>query len=172
MDLPAILFYLFTILTVGSAAFMVFSKNIVHSAFALMFALTGVAALYVLLYADFIAATQMLVYVGGILILILFGIMLTSQDFTLSLRTVTVNMVPASVLSAAVVLLLFIVFFTSKWTTIEPVDRDETVYDMGILLMNEFLLPFQVAGVLLLVAIIGALFMSTRSVNVNENEKQ
>ncbi|NBC66589.1 MAG: NADH-quinone oxidoreductase subunit J, partial [Bacteroidetes bacterium] len=76
MEFTAILFYVFAILTIGSASIMVFSKNIVHSAFALMFTLIGVAAIYVLLYADFLAATQLLVYVGGILILILFGVML------------------------------------------------------------------------------------------------
>jgi NADH:ubiquinone oxidoreductase subunit 6 (subunit J) len=101
MELTTILFYLFSIVTVGAAAVMVFSKNIVHSAFALMFTLIGVAALYVLLYADFLAATQLLVYVGGILILILFGVMLTTQGQTFSFKTITVNIAPASILSGA-----------------------------------------------------------------------
>jgi NADH:ubiquinone oxidoreductase subunit 6 (subunit J) len=165
MELSAILFYAFTVLTVGSAAYMVFSKNIVHAAFALIFSLSGVAALYVLLYADFVAATQILVYVGGILILILFGIMLTTLDFTENLKTVTVNMLPASLLSGAVAILLLYVFFAAEWTTIVPADRDGTMYDLGMMLMNEYLLPFQIAGVLLLVAIIGALLMSTRHKN-------
>lgn len=165
MELTAILFYAFTILTVGSAAYMVFSKNIVHAAFALIFSLTGVAALYVLLYADFIAATQILVYVGGILILILFGIMLTTLDFSENLKTVTVNMLPATILSGAVGLLLLYVFYAAEWTTIVPPERDETMFDLGMMLMNEYLLPFQITGVLLLVAIIGALLMSTRNRN-------
>ena len=162
MDLPAILFYLFTLLTVGSAVVMVFSKNIVHSAFALMFALIGVAALYALLYADLVAATQLMIYVGGILILVLFGVMLTTQQFTESLKTVAVNMVPASVLSAAVAALLLFVFYSTEWNLIEPIERDATVADLGNMLLNEYILPFQAAGALLLVAIIGALLMSTQ----------
>ncbi len=161
MELTAILFYVFAITTVVSAAVMVFSRNIVHSAFALMFTLIGVAALYVLLYADFVAATQLLVYVGGILILILFGVMLTSQGYSFSFKSITVNLVPASVLSVAAAGLLIFAFVTTDWS-INPVERDETVYDIGMLLMGDYLLPFIAAGVLLLIAIIGAILMATR----------
>lgn len=162
MDLTAILFYLFSFITIVSAGIMVFAKNIVHSAFALMFSLLGVAVLYVLLYADFIAATQLLVYVGGILILILFGMMLTNQGFTFDFKTITVNLVPASILSAAAAVLLIIAFSSTTWNVIRPVERDETVYDLGMLLMQEYILTFIIAGVLLLIAIIGAILMATR----------
>lgn len=162
MELTTILFYLFSIVTIGAAAVMVFSKNIVHSAFALMFALIGVAALYVLLYADFIAATQLLVYVGGILILILFGVMLTSTGYTFNYQTITVNLVPASLLSAATAVLLIYAFVTTDWKISEVTERTDTVYDLGILLMGDYILPFIIAGVLLLIAIIGAILMATR----------
>ncbi len=162
MELTTILFYLFSIVTLGSAAVMVLSRNIVHSAFALMFTLMGVAALYVLLYADFLAATQILVYVGGILILILFGIMLTSQGMTFSFKTVTVNFIPAILLSGATAILLTGVFWKTNWNVIEPVERTETVYEMGMMLMGEYMLPFITVGVLLLVAIIGAILMATK----------
>lgn len=162
MELTTILFYLFALLTVGAAVVTVFSKKIVHSAFALMFALLGVAALYVLLYADFLAATQLLVYVGGILILILFGVMLTSQGHEFSFKAITVNLVPASILSAATALLLIIVFTTTNWNVIVPANREETIYDLGMLLMGDYILPFIAIGVLLLIAIIGAILMATR----------
>jgi len=162
MELTTILFYLFAIVTISAAAVMVFSRNIVHSAFALMFALIGVASLYVLLYADFIAATQLLVYVGGILILILFGVMLTTQGQTFSFKTTTVNLIPASVLSVAALLLLIYAFVNTGWTISESAVREETVHDMGMMLMGEYILPFIVVGVLLLIAIIGAILMSTR----------
>jgi NADH:ubiquinone oxidoreductase subunit 6 (subunit J) len=161
MELTTILFYLFSIVTVGAAAVMVFSKNIVHSAFALMFSLIGVASLYVLLYADFIAATQLLVYVGGILILILFGIMLTTQGYTFSFKTITVNLVPASVLSVTVAALLIFTFLTTNWVIAESEPAD-TIYELGMLLMGDYILPFIIAGVLLLIAIIGAILMATR----------
>ncbi|MFO7799244.1 MULTISPECIES: NADH-quinone oxidoreductase subunit J [Rhodohalobacter] len=169
MELTAILFYLFSLVTIGSASVMVFSKNVVHSAFALMFTLIGVAALYALLYADFLAATQLLVYVGGILILILFGLMLTGQGHTVSFKSVTVNMVPATVLSIAAGVLLIYAFVTTGWNVIEPIERDETVYEMGMMLMGSYILPFIVIGVLLLIAIIGAILMSTRISTENTN---
>jgi NADH-quinone oxidoreductase subunit J len=162
MELTTILFYLFALVTIGSAAVVVFSRNIVHSAFSLMFTLMGVAALYVLLYADFLAATQLLVYVGGILILILFGVMLTSQGYTISFKSITVNLVPASILSVAAAALLIYAFATTPWTIKEVEERTDTVHELGMMLMSDYILPFIVAGVLLLVAIIGAILMSTR----------
>src|SRR5512137_1644583 len=73
------IFLFFALCAVIGAGFVAFSKNIVHSAFALLLSFFGVAGLYVLLSADFIAATQVIVYIGGILVLILFGVMLTEQ---------------------------------------------------------------------------------------------
>lgn len=163
MELTTILFYLLALLTLGGAAIMVFSNNIVHSAFALMFSLIGLAALYVLLYADFVAATQLLVYVGGILILILFGVMLTSQESTkLNFKTVTVNILPASILSIAVAVLLTGLFINTQWNLAAQTPPSDTVYDLGMILMSDYLLPFIIAGILLLIAIIGAILMATR----------
>ncbi len=141
---------------------MVFSRNIVHSAFALMFTLIGVAALYVLLYADFLASTQLLVYVGGILILILFGVMLTTQGHSFSFKINSVNLIPASVLSLATAVLLIFAFTSTEWTIAEVSERDDTVYELGMMLMGDYILPFIIAGVLLLIAIIGAIVMATR----------
>jgi NADH-quinone oxidoreductase subunit J len=78
MDIYTIIFYIFAVITLGAACIVVFSRNIVRAAFALLFAFFGVAGIYVFLLADFIAITQLLIYVGGILVLILFGVMLTS----------------------------------------------------------------------------------------------
>lgn len=169
MELTAILFYLFSLVTIGAAATMVFSRNIVHSAFALMFTLIGVAALYVLLYADFIAATQLLVYVGGILILILFGMMLTTQGEPVSFKISTVNVIPSTVLSVAAGVLLIYAFLKTDWNITETAERSETVYDLGMMLMGSYILPFIAVGVLLLIAIIGAILMSTRLATETED---
>lgn len=170
MELTSILFYLFSILTLTAATVMVFSKNIVHSAFALMFTLIGVAALYVLLYADFLAATQLLVYVGGILILILFGVMLTTQGQSFSFKAISVNIIPASLLSGAVAVLLIYAFLQTEWKITESGIREETVREMGMMLMGGYILPFIVVGILLLIAIIGAILMSTRLSANNDGE--
>src|SRR3954452_12493743 len=76
----AILFYLFALMAGGSALCVVISRNIVRTAVALLFTLTGVAGLYFLLSAEFLAAVQLVVYAGGTLILIVFGVMLTSKS--------------------------------------------------------------------------------------------
>src|SRR6266566_9119307 len=82
-----VIFYFFAVLTVASAAIVVFSSSLIYSAFALLFTFFGVAALYVFLGADFLAATQLVIYVGGILILLLFGVMLTHKLYDLDLRS-------------------------------------------------------------------------------------
>lgn len=163
MDLFAVVFYLFAILIIGSAGVMVFSKNIVHSAFALMFTLGGLAVFYGLLYAGFVAVTQLLVYVGGILVLILFGVMLTTQGFFEKVKTRTVNLLPSTLFAAVVGALLIFVFVTTDWILV-PMQGDEvSMTGLGELLLTDFMLPFQVAGVLLLLAIIGAVLMAART---------
>src|SRR5208282_532198 len=84
------IFYLLAILTVGSSAIVAFSRNIVHSTFALLGAFMGVVGIYVMLAADFVAMVQLLVYVGGILVLTIFAVMLTQgiADVTVSNRAV------------------------------------------------------------------------------------
>lgn len=163
MDLFAISFYVFAIITVAAALVMVFSRNIVRSAFALLFSLLGIAVLYVLLYADFVAATQLLVYIGGILILILFGVMLTTQGYTPKFESVAINLLPSSIFAGLIAVLLIGVFMTTNWNLVAVEETDSTISDLGVMLLNEYILPFQIAAVLLLVAIIGAVFMASRS---------
>ena len=74
-----ILFLCVCMLIIVSAFWVIVSPNLVHSAVSLLFTLFGVAGLYVFLYADFIAAAQVIIYVGGILVLIIFGVMLTNK---------------------------------------------------------------------------------------------
>lgn len=165
MNLFAVVFYLSAILVIGCAVIMVFSKNIVHSAFALMFTLAGVAVLYVLLNAGFVAVTQLLVYVGGILVLLLFGVMLTTRGHFEKVKTRTVNLLPATLFASMVALLFIFVFLATNWSTSRFIDDKGSVQGLGELLLTNFLLPFQVVGVLLLLAIIGAVLMSVRKNN-------
>ncbi|TVQ66660.1 MAG: NADH-quinone oxidoreductase subunit J [Balneolaceae bacterium] len=172
MELTTILFYLFSAVTLGAAAVMVFSRNIVHSAFALMFSLIGVAALYVLLHADFMAATQLLVYVGGILVLILFGVMLTNQGHNTGFRAGSVNLLPATLLSVTAAAVLIYAFVTADWAITDAEGLTETVHPLGMMLMGDYLLPFISAGVLLLIAIIGAILISTKLSDRSENSSE
>src|ERR671930_500926 len=106
-------FYVFATLTVGSAAVVVFSRSLIYSAFALLFTFFGVAALYVFLGADFLAATQLVIYVGGILILLLFGVMLTHKLYDLDLRSEVTQFLPGLIVAFG----LFLVLTLTAWRT-------------------------------------------------------
>ncbi|MBN1568275.1 MAG: NADH-quinone oxidoreductase subunit J [Acidobacteria bacterium] len=157
-----IIFYAFAAMTIGSAAVVVFSRSLIHSAFALLFTFFGVAGLYAFLGADFLAATQMVIYVGGILVLLLFGVMLTHKLYDLNLRSETYQMLPALVVVLAVFGLLATVMMRARW---HEGSRDATVPTtaaIGELFMNDYILPFEAASILLLIALIGAAMIVRR----------
>ncbi len=163
MQLFDIIFYFFAVITVVSAGVVVFSRNVVYAAFALMFTFFGVAALYVLLYADFIAVTQVLVYVGGILVLMLFGLMLTNRVVNVEIKSGAVQTVPGLILAAVVAGSLAGIFY-STWHTVPaaPISMLSTTRQLGELLMTAYILPFEVASVVLLIALIGAAMLARR----------
>ena len=154
--LSQIIFYCFAVMTVGSAAVVVFSRSLIRSAFALLFTFFGVAALYAFLGADFLAATQMVIYVGGILVLLLFGVMPTHNLYDLNLKSETYQFVPALAVVAIVFGVLATVMLRSRWYAGEPMAPEPTTAAIGQLLMKDYVLPFEVASILLLIALIGA----------------
>ena len=170
MELYDAVFYCFALITVISAFIVVFSKNMVYSAFALLFTFFGVAGLYVLLQADFLAVTQILIYVGGILTLILFGVMLTNKVISVEIKTGTVHAVPALII-VAVVAGTFAGLFYSTWraATAPPLALPSTMRSLGEMLMTGYLLPFEVASVVLLVALLGAALTARRTRKSAEN---
>mgnify|MGYP001612961740 FL=1 len=116
MELKQLVFYLFALLTVGSAVVVVTVRNIVHAAFALMVTLFGIAGLYVFLQADFLAATQVIIYVGGILVLILFGVMMTSGKLDMKLKLERGQLFWGGLVSLLLFLLLLTVITnTPQW---------------------------------------------------------
>jgi NADH-quinone oxidoreductase subunit J len=156
-------FYVFAFITIVSAFVVVFSKNIIYSAFSLLFTFFGVAGLYVLLQADFLAVTQILIYVGGILVLMLFGVMLTNKVVNVELKTGVIHTVPALILVAVVAGSLSGLFYSAWRTTPDPgTSLTTTTKSIGELLMTTYLLPFEVASVILLVALIGAALMARK----------
>ncbi len=163
MDLTSqIVFYFFAAITVFSAALVVFSRSLIYSAFGLLFTFFGVAALYVYLGADFLAATQMVIYVGGILVLLLFGVMLTHKLYDLNLKTETFQFVPALLLILAVFLTLLGVLLRTRWYDGGPRVPAPTTAAIGELFMKEYILPFEIASIFLLVALIGAAMIVRR----------
>ena len=166
--LKTFIFYGFALMTVASALLVVTVRNIVHAAFSLMVTLFGVAGLYVFLQADFLAATQVIVYVGGILVLILFGVMMTSGRLEMRIHVERGQLLLGGVIALALLMLLLTVIAnTPAWknriddgTALPP-----TTEKIGELILNgPFLLPFEVVSVLLLVALIGAALISRKEV--------
>ena len=163
MELYDIAFYVFALITVGSAAVVVFSRSVIYAAFSLLFTFFGVAALYALLSADFLAVTQILIYVGGILVLILFGVMLTNRVISVDIKTSAVQTVPALLVVALVAgSLTGVAYSTWRSASAPPATIVTTTTPIGELLMTTYLLPFEVASVVLLVALIGAALVSRR----------
>lgn len=159
---PRIIFWFFTALMIGSALVVVHGKNLVHSAFALLATFFSVAVFYALLGADFLAGAQVLIYVGGILTLILFGVMLTNRIFDVNLRTETFQIGPAVLVSAGVFATLVLVIVKTPWREMSLVEEGPTTAKIGQLLVTQYLLPFEVASVLLLVALLGAAMLVRR----------
>ncbi len=157
-----VVFYFFAALTVVSAAVVVFSRSLIYSAFALLFTFFGVAVLYVFLGADFLAATQMIIYVGGILVLLLFGVMLTHKLYDLNLKTETYQVIPGLALVLAVFLTLVYVMTQTTWYSRGQRSLDPTTSEIGRLFMTDYILPFELASVFLLVALIGAAMIVRR----------
>jgi NAD(P)H-quinone oxidoreductase subunit 6 len=154
------IFYALAALTVGSALMVAFSRNIVYSTFALLGAFMGVVGIYILLAADFVAMVQLLVYVGGILVLTIFAVMLTAGigDVTVSNRAVGTGPAIVTVLVAAG-LMMYAVMRT-PWHQSTSLTTLPTTYGIGNAFLGDYVLPFEVASLVLLAALIGAIVIS------------
>jgi NADH-quinone oxidoreductase subunit J len=160
--LTQIVFYFLAAVVVGSATVVVFARSIIRSAFALLYTFLGVAAIYVLLGADFLAATQMVIYVGGILILLLFGVMLTHKLYDLNFKSETFQFFPALVAVIAVFAALVNFMLRAHWYNGGQRPSLPTTAAIGDLLMKDYILPFEAASILLMVALIGAAMIVRR----------
>jgi NADH-quinone oxidoreductase subunit J len=204
-----LIFYIFLVVTLGGALVTAFSKNIVYAAFALLFTFFGVAGLYVMANADFLAITQLMVYVGGILILLIFGVMLTNRIASANITMSSGSRWASGLLSLGLFAILCMAYFGSgatktmktpdgKWQTVSnfptyksqpwassPWNKDAnerilnvkygtpeemkkgegssgTANEIGKLMLNDYLLPFEIVSVVLLVALVGAAMIARK----------
>jgi NADH-quinone oxidoreductase subunit J len=150
------IFLAFGLLTIASAMVVAFSKRIVHAVFALLFTFMGVAGLYGLLRADFLAGAQVMIYVGGILVLLLFGVMLTHKIQSVGLKNPSFQRGPAGAICIVLLgLLLFVIYKTPWHLASRPLDAP-TAPLIGRHLMGDFLLPFEVVSFILFAVLVGA----------------
>lgn len=151
-----LIFWCFVALTLGSAIIVVMHDRIIYSAFALLFTFFGVAALYLYLAADFLAASQVLIYVGGILTLIIFGVFLTAKISSLDIPQLTHQRYLALIPLVLIGFGIGWVFWTTSWPA-RSLSVGPTTADLGKLLLSSYLVPFEAASVLLLAALVGAM---------------
>ncbi len=158
--LAQVIFFALAALTIGSAAFVAFSRNIVYSTFSLLGAFMGVIGIYILLAADFVAMVQLLVYVGGILVLTIFAVMLTQgiADVTVSNRAV--GAAPALVTVGIAGLVMLYAIVRTHWHQAAQSSIAPTTYGIGNAFLGDYVLPFEVASLVLLAALIGAVVIS------------
>jgi NAD(P)H-quinone oxidoreductase subunit 6 len=152
-------FYLLAVLAVAGALIVAASKNIVHSAFALLATFLGVAGLYVLLAADLIAVVQLLVYVGGILVLILFAVMLTSRIVEADISNPSLGALGG--LFALVVVCGPLLWVAPRFpAAAQTAAIVPTTAKIGGELLGPYVLPFEVVSVLLVAALVGAVTLA------------
>jgi NADH-quinone oxidoreductase subunit J len=157
MTLYDLAFYIFAAVTLISAVVVVSTRHIVYSAFSLLFTFMGVAGIYVLLGADFIAIVQIVIYVGGILILLLFGVMLTNKITNVQIKTGTLQIIPAIIGIGLFAGILVNLLLNTNWKISNTeVPLTTTIYELGRYLITDYVLIFELLGILLLVALIGA----------------
>ncbi|HEY4716877.1 MAG TPA: NADH-quinone oxidoreductase subunit J [bacterium] len=164
MTVLAVLQYILSVMIVLSAVYVVLSGNLVRAAFALFFTLFAVAGFYLTLKAELIAGFQILVYVGGILIIILFGIMLTPEYFKIRVFSEPVRIFPAAIISLILFFAVYVVGYEMFYIMNTAEQPYTGTYDIGVMLLSNYILPFEAASLVLLVVLIGAAVLSRREV--------
>ncbi|MDX3916038.1 MULTISPECIES: NADH-quinone oxidoreductase subunit J family protein [Olivibacter] len=178
MNINLLLFYVLAFTAVGSAILIVSMKNLVRSLFLFFVTLFAVAGLYVFALADFVAVTQVIVYVGGVLVLMLFAFMLSNKVLLNDLQSGFKGVFSLPSWQAGMVsLALFTVLLTVVWqvATNQPQwitdakekqlliqHHDNTIHHLGINLMTRFILPFEVVSIFLMMALMGAAHLARK----------
>ncbi|HET8723288.1 MAG TPA: NADH-quinone oxidoreductase subunit J [Anaeromyxobacteraceae bacterium] len=156
-------FWFLAALTVGGAAGVALSRNILYSALGLLASLLGVAGLYVFLSADFVAVAQIMIYIGGVLVLILFAVMLTNRIGEVKVSNASMGWASGGLLAALMLGLLLVVAFEVPWA-VRPMPALPTTAPLGHGLLQRWLLPFELASLILLATLIGAIIIARKEI--------
>lgn len=163
VDLNIIAFYLLTGFSVFAALGILFARNVVHAVFLLVLVFLGIAGIFIISNAEFVGVTQIMIYIGGVLVLMMFGIMLTHRIDGKKLESENRRVVPAALLGIGLMALLYF-----------PLKEGFPIYDfettansdfsvteqIGIHLMTTELIALEVTAILLLMALVGAAYLA------------
>jgi NADH-quinone oxidoreductase subunit J len=178
MTMVQIMFYLMGFIALASSLFVAASKSLVRSVFMFFVTLLALAGLYVLALADFIAITQIVIYVGGILVLILFAFMLSGKEVLADLqqqnnRFISISKFPGLLLAVLFFIVMVNIVFKADvdhlgWVKKAVEQKTEItpgsvmVNNIGINLMTHYLLPFEAISILLMMALVGAAHLARK----------
>jgi len=155
-------FYILAGTIILSAIMVVTMRNIFHSALFLVLCFFAVAGIYVLLEAEFVAAVQVLIYVGAITVLMIFAIMLTSQIYSHSIKQSNQQVVPALLVTVTLLAATLVTLAKTGWRVQTSLVTEQSVVTIGKSLLTVYVLPFEVVSVVLLVALVGAIVIAKK----------
>ena len=163
MGASDILFYLFSALALLCGIMVLISRNPVNSAMFLVLAIASLAGLFVLLEAFFLAAIQVLVYAGAVMVLFLFVIMLLDLK-TEERRKIKILALAGGIISVGAILAIFFKSLgNANFSNVPPANINGGTIPLGKLLFSDYLLPFEIVSVLLLVAMVGVILLSKKN---------
>lgn len=167
MWIDTFFFYLFALLVLGGGIATITRRSAIHSAISLIVSLIGVAGLFLLQHAEFLFAVQIVLYVGGIMVLFLFVIMLVNLDEAAKLRQFNRQWLIA--IAAVLAVGAEVVWLLSKPLQLPPAvpaaaNEPGNVQRVADALFSQYLLPFEIASVLLLAAVVGSVVMAKKRV--------
>jgi NADH-quinone oxidoreductase subunit J len=178
MNIAQLVFFVLGFVVLASALFVAASKNLVRSIFMFFVTLFALAGLYVFALADFVAITQIVIYVGGVLVLMLFAFMLTNKEVLNNLQNSNSRFISLQKLPALLVAALFLLVLVNAIIKAEPNNlawiqasvqsnnviqpTDNMVPNIGVGLMTRYLLPFEVVSIFLMMALIGAAHLARK----------
>jgi len=174
MSIMQVVFLVLAVAAVGSAVGVVTSRNMFYSALLLVACLFTVAGFFVLLEATFLAAVQVLIYVGAIAVLILFAVMLTERMMSKTVRAWNEQWWVALLVAIALVAVMLYVVINADWQISAAETPTDAIVALGQTLLSTYVLPFEVASVVLLMALIGAIIIAREEKPIGRvgNEKE
>lgn len=156
-----VIFIILGVLTLGCALVVVTNRNLFHSAVFLVFAFVGVAGIYLMLGAEFLAGIQILVYVGAIVTLIVFAIMLSRDLANPAARAFNRQWQVGALITLAVFVVLSIILVRTEWPLSNAAPAENMIAELGQQMVSiNYVLPFEVVSVLLLVALVGSIIIA------------
>lgn len=162
MNLEALFFHSFTALALGGALLAITRRSAVHAAISLMVSLLGVAGLYLLLQAEFLFVAQIILYIGGILLLFLFVIMLVNLDAGQGLRQFHKHWQAGAVATLLAGVTFAALLTRGRLAPPQPMPTSGNVELIADSLFQDYLVPFEVVSLLLLVAVVGSVLLARK----------